>query len=145
MLPCQLLRLNQLANVNAMEENFSSLSGVEVLRVTNAQPNQRSLLPKSFYCFRICLSSLPKYALMISKKLEKALNAQIKLESEASYNYLAMASWCEQKSLNGAANFFYAQAEEERGHMLKIFRYINDLEGLAISPSVTQPDTEFES
>jgi ferritin len=82
---------------------------------------------------------------MISKKLEKALNAQIKLETEASFNYLAMASWCEQKSLNGAASFFYGQAEEELGHMRKIFRYINDLEGHAISPSVDQPDTEFES
>src|SRR5688572_29687893 len=82
---------------------------------------------------------------MISKKLEKALNAQIKLESEASFNYLAMASWCEQKSLNGAAKFFYAQAEDESQHMLKIFRYINDLEGHALAPSVEQPATEFKS
>ena len=82
---------------------------------------------------------------MISKKLEKALNAQIKLEAEASYTYLAMASWCEQKSLNGAAKFFYAQAQDESQHMLKIFRYINDLEGHALAPSVEQPATEFKS
>jgi len=82
---------------------------------------------------------------MISKKLEKALNAQIKLEAEASFNYLAMASWCEQKSLFGAAKFFYAQAEDEREHMLKIFRYINDLEGHAIAPGVEQPRSEYES
>lgn len=82
---------------------------------------------------------------MISKKLEKALNAQVQLECEASFTYLAMASWCEQKSLNGAASFFYAQAEEERGHMLKIFRYINDLEGHALAPGVEQPGTDFES
>lgn len=82
---------------------------------------------------------------MISKKLEKALNAQIKLEAEASFNYLAMASWCEQKSLNGAAKFFYAQSEEELQHMLKVFRYINDLEGHALAPSVEQPATEFKS
>jgi ferritin len=82
---------------------------------------------------------------MISKTLEKALNAQIKLEAEASFNYLAMASWCEQKSLNGAARFFYAQAEEERQHMLKIFLYINDLEGHALSPAVAQPATDFKS
>ena len=82
---------------------------------------------------------------MISKKLEKALNAQIKLESEASFNYLAMASWCEQKSLNGAAKFFYVQAEDEGQHMLKFFRYINELEGHALAPSVAQPVTEFRS
>ena len=66
---------------------------------------------------------------MISKKLEKALNDQIKLEAEASFAYLSMASWCEQQSLNGCAKFFYEQAEEERQHMLKIFRYVNDVEG----------------
>ncbi len=82
---------------------------------------------------------------MISKKLEKALNAQIKLETEASFNYLAMASWCEQKSLNGAASFFYTQAEEERQHMLKIFRFVNDVEGHALAPGVEQPNTQFES
>ncbi|GIV33530.1 MAG: ferritin [Chitinophagales bacterium] len=82
---------------------------------------------------------------MISKKLEKALNAQIKLEAEASFNYLAMASWCEEKSLTGAAEFFYAQSDDEREHMLKIFRYINDLEGHAIAPAVDQPELEYES
>ena len=82
---------------------------------------------------------------MISKKLEKALNAQIKLEAQASFNYLAMASWCEQKALNGAAKYFYLQAEDEREHFLKIFRYINDLEGHAMVPSVEQPVSEFES
>ncbi len=82
---------------------------------------------------------------MISKKLEKALNAQIAYEAEASYIYLAMASWCEQKSLNGCADFFYAQSEEERQHMLKIFRYINELEGHAIAPAIAQPPVNFQS
>lgn len=82
---------------------------------------------------------------MISKKLEKALNDQIKLEAEASFAYLSMASWCEQQSLNGCAKFFYEQAEEERQHMLKIFRYVNDVEGHAVTPAVKQPLVHYES
>lgn len=82
---------------------------------------------------------------MISKKLEKALNSQVQLEGEASFSYLAMASWCEQKSLNGCAKFFYQQAEEERDHMLKFFRYINEVEGHAVTPSITQPEIQFKS
>ena len=82
---------------------------------------------------------------MISKKLEKALNEQIKLEAEASFMYLSMASWCEQQSLNGCAKFFYEQADEEREHMLKIFRYVNDVEGHALTPAIKQPATQYES
>ena len=82
---------------------------------------------------------------MISKKLEKALNNQVKLEGEAAFAYLAMASWCEQESLNGCAKFFYAQAEEEQQHMLKFFQYINEVEGLAITPAISQPDLTYKS
>lgn len=82
---------------------------------------------------------------MISKKLEKALNEQIKLEGEASFTYLAMASWCEKESLNGCAKFFYEQAEEEREHMLKFFRYVNEVEGHAVTPSIKQSTIDFKS
>ena len=81
---------------------------------------------------------------MISKKLEKALNEQIKVEAEASFKYLGMAAWCEQQSLSGCASFFYAQSEEERAHMLKIFHYVNDVEGNAITPAIKQPTANFK-
>lgn len=81
---------------------------------------------------------------MISKKLEKALNNQIKLEAEASFAYLAMASWCEKQGLNGCAKFFYGHAEEERQHMLKIFHYLNEVEGHSLVPALEQPKLDFK-
>lgn len=81
---------------------------------------------------------------MISKKLEKALNEQIALEARASFQYLAMASWCEQKALNGCANFFYRQSNEERQHMMKIFHYVNSVNGHAVVPQIDQPKLEFK-
>lgn len=82
---------------------------------------------------------------MLSQKINKALNDQIAMEAYASAYYLAMASWCEQKGFQGSASFFYKQAEEERMHMLKIFRYVNEAEGHALSPAVPQPAHDFPS
>ena len=38
---------------------------------------------------------------MISKKIEAALNGHLLRELEASLQYLAMASWCETKGMDG--------------------------------------------
>ena len=82
---------------------------------------------------------------MISKKMESALNEQIGLEGYASVLYLSMASWCEREGLEGCARFLYRQSDEERMHMLRIFRYINEVDGHAVSPSIAQPALEFDS
>lgn len=82
---------------------------------------------------------------MLSKKMEDALNSQIALEGNASAIYLAMAVWCEQQALAGCAEFFYAQSEEEREHMLKILHYINDMDGTVVVPSIKQPKASYDS
>ena len=46
--------------------------------------------------------------------MTKALNAQIAMEANAVNSYLAAASWCEITGYDGAASFFYAQADEEK-------------------------------
>lgn len=81
---------------------------------------------------------------MISKKLEVALNEQISLEAQASFQYLAMASWCEQQALNGCAKFFYKQSNEERQHMMKIFHYLNSVNGHAIVPTIDKTQLKFK-
>ncbi|NNC96378.1 MAG: ferritin [Chitinophagales bacterium] len=82
---------------------------------------------------------------MISKKMEKALNQQLILESAASFNYLAMASWCDKEGMDGAAKFFYNHAAEENEHMMKIFLFINEVGGHSVTPSVKQPTLHFKS
>ena len=73
------------------------------------------------------------------------LNQQIMMEQRASSKYLAMASWCDQRELRNSATYFYNQAEEERTHMMKIFKFINDNGGSALSPTVTEVPHEFEN
>jgi len=73
------------------------------------------------------------------------LNKQIAKEAYSSASYLAMASWCDQNSLNGSAKLLYEQAEEEREHQMKIFHYINDNGGTAYSPEVKNLMHDFNS
>ena len=59
---------------------------------------------------------------MLSKEIEKSLNAQITVEAESSQVYLSMASWAETQGFEGVAAFMYAHSDEERMHMLKLVK-----------------------
>ncbi len=80
---------------------------------------------------------------MLSEKMLNILNEQVKKEAYASHLYLAMASWAENQGLEGISNWFYAQSEEEREHMMKFIRFINERGGHAIVPLVEEPPKEF--
>lgn len=80
---------------------------------------------------------------MIYKKVEEILNVQVQKEDYSSQLYLAMASWAENQGYSGVSEWLYAQAEEERMHMLKIVRYINERDGEAVIPGLEQPPKEF--
>ena len=77
--------------------------------------------------------------------METALNKQIALEGYASFLYLSMASWCDKEGLEGCAKFMHRQSEEERQHMLRIFYYISEVDGHAITPAISEPPHEFPS
>ncbi len=71
---------------------------------------------------------------MLSGTIKKLLNEQIALENQASFDYLGMAAWAEIAGYDGAADFFYRQSNEEREHMLKIIRYITEMDEHPILP-----------
>ncbi|WP_366185676.1 ferritin [Flavobacterium ovatum] len=77
--------------------------------------------------------------------IEKLLNLQSKIESDASNKYLAMASWLDRNGYANTADYLYAQSEEERMHFLKIFKYITELGGIAITPTIGEVQQEFRS
>lgn len=81
---------------------------------------------------------------MLKKTIEDLLNRQIEREGYSSILYLAMASWAETEGLNGVSDWLYAQAEEEKEHMLKIIRFVNERDGKAIIPSFDKPPVEFD-
>lgn len=75
--------------------------------------------------------------------IEKLLNDQIKYEAKASMQYLAMASWADSSGYNGVATFFYNQSEEERLHMTKLVKFVNERSGDVIIPALEKPVDEF--
>ncbi len=82
---------------------------------------------------------------MLPKAVEEGLNKQVAMEAFASQNYLAMACWCDNNALEGCAAFLYHHAEEERMHMMKLVRYINESGGFAIIPAIAQPNLTYEN
>ncbi len=81
---------------------------------------------------------------MISEKMIAALNEQIKLEGYASFLYLSMASWCNHQALEGCSRFMHRQSDEERFHMLKIFNYLYEVDGHALTPAIPEPPHTFD-
>jgi ferritin len=81
---------------------------------------------------------------MLNTKIEAALNKQIQLEAASSQYYLAMASWAENNGYNGVANFFYQHSDEERTHMLKLVKYVNERGGKAKIPALAAVTTSYK-
>ncbi len=80
---------------------------------------------------------------MIAPIIQEALNQQIKLEAESSQIYLAMASWAEVEGYEGISAFLYHHSDEERLHMLKLVRFINERGGHATIPELSKPPVTY--
>jgi ferritin len=81
---------------------------------------------------------------MISKQVVAELNNQIKNEAYSSQLYLSMASWAEVQGYEGVASFMYRHSDEERTHMLKLIKFVNERGGQAVVPALDAPPVQFE-
>jgi ferritin len=81
----------------------------------------------------------------ISSEMAKAINDQISFEASSANAYVAIGSWCERTGYDGSASFFFEQAAEENGHMLKFIHYLNGTGAEAIIPAIEKPPGNFES
>lgn len=81
----------------------------------------------------------------MNQELTDALNEQMNFEFYSAHVYLAMAAYCSGESLDGFANFFTVQAEEERFHGMKIYKFLNDRGRRAILTALPEPKNEYTS
>ncbi len=81
---------------------------------------------------------------MLGKELLNELNEQITFEFLSSHLYLQMAAYCHSIDLDGFANFFVVQSEEERFHAMKFFRFINDMDGEVQISGFDLPQHDFK-
>lgn len=81
----------------------------------------------------------------ISKKMQDAINIQMKNEYDNAFLYLSIASWFEQKSLKGFAHWNFIQYQEEQEHALKFYNYLLERQGEAIVDAVAKPQKDWNS
>ena len=82
---------------------------------------------------------------MLSKKMLDALNNHLNEEFYSSYLYLSMATYFEDKNLNGFANWFKLQAQEEWAHGMKFYDFINQTGGKVTLKAIKAPKTSWKS
>ncbi len=82
---------------------------------------------------------------MMSKKLYEVLNNQIKYELDSAYIYLSMAAHCEATNLNGFANWFKHQSQEEVKHAMKIYQFLLDRGEEVKLQQIDEPPNKFKN
>jgi ferritin len=80
--------------------------------------------------------------MIISNKLEEAINKQIGAEFGASLQYVSIASYFDADDLPQLAAFFYRQADEERVHAMKFVNFLIDAGAQVRIPAI--PDTKYD-
>lgn len=61
---------------------------------------------------------------MLNEKLASMLNEQVNMEWYSAYLYLDIYAYYSDKNLNGFANWFHVQTQEERDHAMLFMQYL---------------------
>jgi ferritin len=80
---------------------------------------------------------------MPSERFVEALNDQIAREFNAAHQYTAVAAYYDRETFPRLAKFFFDQAEEERGHAMKMVGYLRDTGADLRLGEVKAPRTSF--
>ena len=81
----------------------------------------------------------------MNEKIAYLLNDQINKELYSAYLYLDISNYYDKLDLDGYANYYMIQAQEERDHALLFLKYMQN-NGLEISfKAIEKPDQKFDS
>jgi len=81
----------------------------------------------------------------MNEKVAFLLNQQINKEFYSAYLYLDMANYYDAQDLDGYANYYMVQAQEERDHALLFLKYMQ-INGLKVTlDAIDKPDKVFTS
>ncbi len=81
----------------------------------------------------------------LTEKIQAALNAQVNNELDASYAYLAVATYFDNEGLPGFAEWFRGHAQEEHEHAMKIYNHIYQRDGKVALEGIKKPKSDFAS
>lgn len=82
---------------------------------------------------------------MLDKKVVELLNTQVNKEFYSAYLYLDIANYYTEQGLDGFANWYNIQAQEERDHALLFIKYLQNNDEKVTLDAIAKPDKAFDS
>nr|WP_296267350.1 ferritin [uncultured Merdimonas sp.] len=81
---------------------------------------------------------------MLNEKVSELLNTQVNKEFFSAYLYLSFANFYKEQGLDGFANWYQVQAQEERDHAMLFIQYMQNNDVPVTFEAIEKPDTELK-
>ncbi|MBQ8636744.1 MAG: ferritin [Clostridia bacterium] len=81
---------------------------------------------------------------MLDKKVAELINEQVNKELYSAYLYLDFSIFYEAQGLDGFANWYMVQAQEERDHAMLFLKYLQNNGEKVTLDTVAKPDKELK-
>lgn len=79
----------------------------------------------------------------MKEKVRELLNAQINKEFYSAYLYLDFSNYFKAKGLDGFANWYMVQAQEERDHAMLFYKFLQNENQTVTLEAIAKPDKTF--
>ena len=79
----------------------------------------------------------------MNETVHQLLNQQINKEFYSAYLYLDFSNYFEQQGLDGFANWYKVQAQEERDHAMLFYQYLQNEDQVVTLDAIAKPDKTF--
>lgn len=80
---------------------------------------------------------------MMNETVSRLLNEQVNKEFYSAYLYLDFSNYYERRGLNGFANWYKVQAQEERDHAMLFYQYLQNNNETVTLEAIAKPDKVF--
>lgn len=81
---------------------------------------------------------------MLDKSVAALLNEQINKEFYSAYLYLDFSNYYKDEGLDGYANWYFIQAQEERDHAILMLQYMQNNDEHVTLEAIAKPDKEYK-
>lgn len=81
----------------------------------------------------------------MDKKVHELLNQQINKELFSAYLYLDFSNYFKARGLDGFANWYMVQAQEERDHAMLFYTYLQNENQVVTLDAIAKPDKVLDS
>ena len=82
---------------------------------------------------------------MMNERVHELLNDQINKEFYSAYLYLDFSNYFKERGLDGFANWYMIQAQEERDHAMLFYQYLQNNNAVVTLGAIDDPSRSFDS